>query len=60
MPQRVAITGASGLIGGALSAFLAERGDEVVCTGPAAAPAAPTRSSGTRPHGRWTRPTWPA
>lgn len=30
MPQRVAITGASGLIGGALSAFLRERGDEVV------------------------------
>src|SRR5687767_7445527 len=30
MPQRVAITGASGLIGGALSAFLAERGDEVL------------------------------
>ncbi len=30
MPQRVAITGASGLIGGALSAFLGERGDEVV------------------------------
>ncbi|HEY7719519.1 MAG TPA: TIGR01777 family oxidoreductase [Pedococcus sp.] len=30
MPQRVAITGASGLIGGALSAFLSERGDDVV------------------------------
>ena len=30
MPQRVAITGASGLIGGALSAFLRDRGDEVV------------------------------
>src|SRR5690348_5932946 len=30
MPQRVAITGASGLIGGALSAFLLARGDEVV------------------------------
>ena len=30
MPQRVAITGASGLIGGALSAFLTARGDEVV------------------------------
>lgn len=30
MPQRVAITGASGLIGGALSAFLRQRGDEVV------------------------------
>jgi uncharacterized protein (TIGR01777 family) len=30
MPQRVAITGASGLIGGALSAFLVDRGDEVV------------------------------
>jgi len=28
--QRVAITGASGLIGGALSAFLSERGDEVL------------------------------
>src|SRR5665811_2529975 len=28
--QRVAITGASGLIGGALSAFLRARGDEVV------------------------------
>ncbi|MDF2143693.1 TIGR01777 family oxidoreductase [Knoellia sp. p5-6-4] len=30
MPQRVAITGASGLIGSALSAFLSERGDEVL------------------------------
>ena len=30
MPQRVAITGASGLIGGALSAFLIARGDEVL------------------------------
>jgi uncharacterized protein (TIGR01777 family) len=30
MPQRVAITGSSGLIGSALSAFLRERGDEVV------------------------------
>ncbi|HEV7146878.1 MAG TPA: TIGR01777 family oxidoreductase [Pedococcus sp.] len=30
MSQRVAITGASGLIGGALSAFLTSRGDEVV------------------------------
>ena len=30
MPQRVAITGASGMIGGALSAFLSGRGDEVV------------------------------
>ncbi len=30
MPQRVAITGASGLIGGALSAYLTDRGDEVV------------------------------
>lgn len=30
MPQRVAITGASGLIGGALSAFLIDRGDEVL------------------------------
>ena len=30
MQQRVAITGASGLIGGALSAFLSERGDDVV------------------------------
>lgn len=30
MPQRVAITGASGTIGGALSAFLTARGDEVV------------------------------
>jgi uncharacterized protein (TIGR01777 family) len=30
VPQRVAVTGASGLIGGALSAFLRERGDEVV------------------------------
>lgn len=30
MSQRVAITGASGLIGGALSAFLTRRGDEVV------------------------------
>lgn len=30
MSQRVAITGASGLIGGALSAFLAARGDEVL------------------------------
>lgn len=30
MPQRVAITGASGTIGGALSAFLTQRGDEVV------------------------------
>ena len=30
MPQRVAITGASGLIGGALSAFLTARGDEVL------------------------------
>jgi uncharacterized protein (TIGR01777 family) len=30
MPQRVAITGASGLIGSALSAFLSARGDEVV------------------------------
>ena len=29
-PQRVAISGASGLIGGALSAFLRARGDEVV------------------------------
>jgi len=29
-PQRVAITGASGLIGSALSAFLRERGDQVV------------------------------
>jgi len=29
-PQRVAITGASGLIGSALSAFLTERGDDVV------------------------------
>ena len=29
-PQRVAITGASGLIGSALSVFLSERGDEVV------------------------------
>ncbi len=29
-PQRVAITGASGLIGSALSAFLSARGDEVV------------------------------
>jgi uncharacterized protein (TIGR01777 family) len=29
-PQRVAITGASGLIGGALSVFLSARGDEVV------------------------------
>ena len=30
MSQRIAITGASGLIGGALSAFLRGRGDEVV------------------------------
>jgi uncharacterized protein (TIGR01777 family) len=30
MPQRVAITGASGLIGSALSALLSERGDEVL------------------------------
>lgn len=30
MPQRVAISGASGLIGGALSALLTERGDQVV------------------------------
>lgn len=30
MPQRVAITGASGTIGGALSAFLTARGDDVV------------------------------
>ena len=30
MSQRVAITGASGLIGGALSASLSARGDEVV------------------------------
>jgi len=30
MPQRVGISGASGLIGGALSAFLRARGDEVV------------------------------
>ena len=30
MPQRVAISGASGLIGGALSAFLRARGDEVL------------------------------
>lgn len=30
MPQRVAITGASGMIGSALSAFLSARGDEVV------------------------------
>lgn len=30
MPQRVAITGSSGLIGGALSAFLRQRGDEVL------------------------------
>ena len=30
MPQRVAVTGASGLIGSALSAFLSARGDEVV------------------------------
>jgi uncharacterized protein (TIGR01777 family) len=30
VPQRVAVTGASGLIGGALTAFLRERGDEVV------------------------------
>lgn len=30
MPQRVAITGSSGLIGGALSASLRQRGDEVV------------------------------
>ena len=29
-PQRVAITGASGLIGSALSAFLSARGDDVV------------------------------
>ena len=29
-PKRVAITGASGLIGGALSAFLSSRGDDVV------------------------------
>jgi uncharacterized protein (TIGR01777 family) len=29
-PQRVAITGSSGLIGGALSVFLSARGDEVV------------------------------
>jgi uncharacterized protein (TIGR01777 family) len=29
-PQRVAISGASGLIGGALSAFLSARGDDVV------------------------------
>jgi len=29
-PQRVAITGASGLIGGALSVFLSARGDDVV------------------------------
>jgi uncharacterized protein (TIGR01777 family) len=30
VPQRVAITGASGLIGGALAAFLRARGDDVV------------------------------
>ena len=30
MPQRVAITGSTGLIGSALSAFLRERGDDVV------------------------------
>jgi uncharacterized protein (TIGR01777 family) len=30
MPQRVAVTGSSGMIGSALSAFLRERGDEVV------------------------------
>jgi len=30
MPQRVAISGASGLIGGALSAFLRDRGDDVL------------------------------
>jgi uncharacterized protein (TIGR01777 family) len=30
MPQRVAVTGASGLIGGALSAHLSARGDEVL------------------------------
>lgn len=30
MPQRVAITGSTGLIGSALSAFLRDRGDEVV------------------------------
>ncbi len=30
MPQRVAITGSSGLIGSALSTFLRDRGDEVV------------------------------
>jgi uncharacterized protein len=30
VPQRVAITGASGMIGSALSAFLSERGDDVV------------------------------
>ena len=30
MPQRVAVTGSTGLIGSALSAFLRERGDEVV------------------------------
>jgi uncharacterized protein len=30
MPQRVAITGSTGLIGSALSAFLRQRGDEVV------------------------------
>lgn len=30
MPQRVAVTGSSGLIGSALSAFLRDRGDEVV------------------------------
>ena len=30
LPQRIAITGASGLIGSALSAFLRARGDEVV------------------------------
>ncbi len=30
MSQRVAITGASGLIGGALSAHLTARGDEVL------------------------------
>ena len=49
MPQRVAITGASGLIGGALSAHLRARGDEVLRLVRRDRRSRPTRSAGTRP-----------
>ena len=60
MPQRVAITGASGLIGGALSAFLRERGDEVVhlVRRPARHPG--RGPAGTPPAGASTRRPSPA